>query len=171
MTSDLSIMKGLKNKSEESFRVLYDKYFRLVYYQAYLVLHSKEDSEDVTQDVFFKFYTKIDGLPMDLNIKSYVALMAKNSAIDLYRKNQKKEVLIDPDSIPEPEDSSLLLDSFNGILEKDESIIITLRLNFNYSFKEIALDLHQTVNTVQAKYYKGIKKIRKSYLKGVNDEK
>lgn len=108
---------------------------------------------------------------MDLNIKSYVALMAKNSAIDLYRKNQKKEVLIDPDSIPEPEDSSLLLDSFNGILEKDESIIVTLRLNFNYSFKEIALDLHQTVNTVQAKYYKGIKKIRKSYLKGVNDEK
>ena len=42
MTSDLSIMKGLKNKSEESFRILYDKYFRLVYYQAYLILHSKE---------------------------------------------------------------------------------------------------------------------------------
>ena len=51
MTSDLSIMKGLKNKSEESFRVLYDKYFRLVYYQAYLVLHSKEDSEDVVDDI------------------------------------------------------------------------------------------------------------------------
>lgn len=166
MTSDLSIMKGLKNKSEESFRILYDKYFRLVYYQAYLILHSKEDSEDVSQDVFYKFYTKIDVLPIDLNIKSYIALMSKNMAIDLYRQNQKKQFLSDPDSISEPEDNSPLLDSFNGILEKEESLIITLRLNFNYSFKEIALDLHQSVNSIQAKYYKGIKKIRKAYLRG-----
>ena len=93
MTSDLSIMKGLKNKSEESFRILYDKYFRLVYYQAYLILHSKEDSEDVTQDVFFKFYTKIDELPMDLNIKSYVALMLRIALLIYIERIRRKKFL------------------------------------------------------------------------------
>lgn len=165
MNSDVAIMKGLKNKSEASFRKLYDKYFRLVYYQAYLILHSKEDSEDVSQDVFIKFYNKVDELPNDLNIKSYIALMAKNTAIDQYRKNQKESVTLDPEEIGNEDDSSTLLDSFNGILEKDESIILTLKLNFNYSFKEIALDLNQTINVVQAKYYKGIKKIKEFYFK------
>lgn len=163
MIDDYKLMKSLKKKTEKSFKTLYDNYYRLVYYQAYLVLKNNEDSEDVTQQVFIRFFNKIDELPLDLNIKAYLVKLSNNAAIDLYRKNKKEISIENVDEIASDDDTKNMLLNFNGLLEEDENKILILRLNFDYSFNEISLEMNERIGTIQSKYYKALKKIKKYY--------
>jgi len=163
MIDDYKLMKSLKKKTEKSFKILYDNYYRLVYYQAYLVLKNNEDSEDVAQQVFIRFFNKIDELPLDLNIKAYLVKLSNNAAIDLYRKNKKEISIENVDEIASDDDTKNMLLNFNGLLEEDENKILILRLNFDYSFNEISLEMNETIGTIQSKYYKALKKIKKYY--------
>lgn len=163
MIDDSKLMKNLKKKTEKSFKVLYDNYYRLVYYQAYLVLKNKEDSEDIAQQVFIRFFNKIDELPLDLNIKAYLVKLSHNAAIDLYRKNKKEVSIENVEEIGYEDNIKDMLLNFNGILDKDENRILILRLNFDYSFNEISLEMNETIGTIQSKYYKALSKIKKYY--------
>ena len=162
MEKDYELMVDLKSKTESSFKKLYDKYYRLIYYKAYLVLKNIEDSEDTAQKVFINFFNKIDELPLDLDIKNYLSKMASNQSIDQYRKNKKLDVPIDGKLVPSSDKNDLLI-NFNGLLDEKENNILILKINFDYSFNEIANELNETIGQVQSTYYKALKKIKTFY--------
>ncbi len=166
MLEDYKLIKELKKKTQSSFKSLYDKYYRLVYYQAYLILKNKEDSEDVSQNVFIKFFNKIDEIDDKTNLKNYLAKMANNMAIDQFRKNKIIDTPVDGELIADTSNENDLLLNFNGLLEEDENRILILRLNFDYSFKEISEEMNQTIGTIQSKYYKALEKVKAYYKKG-----
>ena len=85
-----SIFTNLRIDKEKSFNELYEKYSKLIYNIAFSILKSRENSEDVMQNVFSKIY-KLDNekLPSD-NEASWLYSITKNEAIN-YMKKLKKE--------------------------------------------------------------------------------
>lgn len=165
--SDLDLLKLLKTKSQEAFKTLYYQYYKLVFFQAYMILKNKEDSEDVSQMTFIKFWDNIDQLDEDTSIKRYISVIARNKALDLYRQKSNRKEINDEEllnNIPSHDSNSLELAlSFNKALTQEESKIVALKIYFDYSFKEIGEEMSLTLGQVQAKYYNALEKLKPLY--------
>lgn len=172
MANDKKIIKELKLHKSSAFFNIYEKYKNLVYYQAYLILNNKEDAEDISQNVFLKFMNNVDNMDNDSNIKQLLSTISKNEAIDLYRKKSKNntisidDVLINTMESKDNKESDIyVISTLNYVLEKSEAQIMTFKIVFDYSFKEIAEEFNLSIGKVQATYYSCLKKL-KAYYKG-----
>ena len=52
--SDLNLLHGLKEGKRECYEALYHRYAQPIYRFIYAMVHQKEASEDLVQEVFFK---------------------------------------------------------------------------------------------------------------------
>ncbi|MCQ2771902.1 MAG: sigma-70 family RNA polymerase sigma factor [Bacilli bacterium] len=170
MSKDYRLIKNCKAGSEKAFDEIYYSYYRLVFYQAYQVLNNKDDAEDVMQNTFIKFMRGINDIDDNSNLKQLLSTIAKNLAIDEYRRKEnisnKTTYIENVDSIGSVSDrysESEILISLRGTLEKDEAKVFVLKVVYDYTFKEIAEDLNVTLNVVEAKYYKALKKVKAYY--------
>lgn len=170
MSSEVKLIKELKNNSAKAFKQVYHQYYKLVYYHAYSILNNKEDAEDVMQNTFIKLMKNIDAIDNDSNLKHLLSRISKNEAIDLYRKKVNRKEIFDDNLVMSIKDDNNYADfdliiSLNNVLENDEAKILSLKIVYDYSFIEIAKELNQTIGVIQAKYYKAIEKL-KIYYKG-----
>lgn len=161
-----SIFTNLRIDKEKSFNELYEKYSKLIYNIAFSILKSRENSEDVMQNVFSKIY-KLDNekLPSD-NEASWLYSITKNEAIN-YMKKLKKEVSIEDIDYVQYDDKDLEniidKDSYEKImdkLDKTEKEIVSLKIIGNMKFKDIAQLLDMPIGTVQWKYYTALHSLK-----------
>jgi RNA polymerase sigma-70 factor (ECF subfamily) len=72
-------------------------------------VRSREDAEDILQNVFIKIYSNIDKLTEDLKLKNWIFTITRNTIIDYYRANANKKTLAVNEGITneisEPEES------------------------------------------------------------------
>jgi RNA polymerase sigma-70 factor (ECF subfamily) len=89
-----TFLAGIQNGDRGSFQALYDKYRGLVFATVIQVLHSPEDSEDVTQDIFTQFWSR-SGLynSQKGRFSSWLTTLAKNRAIDRIRSRDRRSKL------------------------------------------------------------------------------
>ena len=98
-----TILKRLQSGEKEAFSEVYDIYAVRIFRFVYLKTGSKETAEDLTSEVFFKFWKYIElknevgngKFVMNNGFSSFIYRIARNLIIDYYRK--KKEYLIDID--------------------------------------------------------------------------
>lgn len=161
-----SIFTNLRIDKEKSFNELYEKYSKLIYNIAFSILKSRENSEDVMQNVFSKIY-KLDNekLPSD-NEASWLYSITKNEAIN-YMKKLKKEVSIEDIDYVQYDDKDLEniidKDSYEKImdkLDKTEKEIVSLKIIGNMKFMDIAQLLDMPMGTVQWKYYTALHSLK-----------
>lgn len=161
-----SIFTNLKIDKEKSFNELYEKYSKLIYNIAFSILKSRENSEDVMQNVFSKIY-KLDNekLPSD-NEASWLYSITKNETIN-YMKKLKKEVSIEDIDYVQYDDKDLEniidKDSYEKImdkLDKTEKEIVSLKIIGNMKFRDIAQLLDMPMGTVQWKYYTALHSLK-----------
>jgi len=73
-------------------------------------VRSREDAEDILQDVFIKISANLDKLTEDVKLKNWIYTITRNAIIDYYRINaNKKKVAVNEqisDDILEPEEDS-----------------------------------------------------------------
>jgi RNA polymerase sigma-70 factor, ECF subfamily len=70
-------------------------------------VRSREDAEDILQNVFVKISTGLDKLNDDVKLKNWIHAITRNAIIDYYRLNANKKITINVeigDDIFEPED-------------------------------------------------------------------
>ena len=93
MSSDSKIIKKLKNRSSSTFEKVYYQYKNLIFYHAYSIVNNKEDADDITQNTFIKLMKNIDAIDDNSSLKALLSKIAKNEAIDVYRRNaNRKEI-------------------------------------------------------------------------------
>ena len=78
----LKVIEG----NHEAFAQLYDMYAERIYYFALRFMISKEDAENITQEVFVKVWETRDRLDVNLSLSSYLFTIAKNTIFNLHRK-------------------------------------------------------------------------------------
>ena len=169
------LIEKLKQGKSEYFNKFYDETKSSVFYVIRKILNNKAQIEDVMQETYIKFIYSLHKINENQNPYYYLLQIAKNKAIDEYRKN-KKIVLSNYCEETETENCynfSLdfpLLDCCKKNLSVDEFKILELTVILGYKRVEVAKMLQQPISTVNWKYNKILKKIKTLYLE-VYDEK
>ncbi len=163
---------------EKEFEIIYKKFSKDVYSYLLFLSLSREEAEDILQDVFIKFWKLFDRLKNLENIKAYLLKMARNRLIDLKRREKNikfvelNEEIFDIKS-EDPADKIKKIEFVKKILEnleEEEREIIILRFYENLKFREISEILSINENTLRVKYLRILEKIRK-YVYNYNYEK
>lgn len=84
----------LSNNHDE-FRRIYDKYFQNIYKYVFLYVKKPQDSADIVQDVFLKFYISKKEFKGDENIKAWLLVCAYNASMDYFRSKLRKNLSLD----------------------------------------------------------------------------
>lgn len=150
-----------------NFENFYAKYRSLIYAIAFSILKNKEDSDDVTQKVFVKIWN-IDKNKLPIcNESNWIYSVTKNESINHIRSKKTECRIQDIYHIGTEDceiDNVIERETFNKIIEKlkqTEKEIISLRIIGNLSFQEISKLLNLSIGTVEWKYYKSIKELRR----------
>jgi len=88
MNDTEKLIKKIKQGSQESFRELVDAYKEMVFRICYGFVKSKEDAEDITQDVFFAIYKNIKGFKIESKISTWIYRIAVNLSLNHIRRRK-----------------------------------------------------------------------------------
>lgn len=157
-------LKEFNKGNMDAFSQIYEELKTPIYTIIYRILYDRPMSEDVMQEVFIKLYNKPPSLQIE-NPRAYIFQMARNLAIDNKRKLKESEPLSHKTesngiSIEYSVNTRLDLESALKNLELDDREIVTLHLNANLKFREIAKVIDKPMGTVLWKYQKSIKMLR-----------
>lgn len=150
------------------FTSIYDDFFDDVYRYVYVKVGNKWDAEDIVSETFRKAFEKLPLLKDDTNPKAWLMTIARNTVIDYYRK--KKNLLIgdemdfyfNPLPFEDPFDESSEVECLKKSLHhlsKEDLEVINLRYFAELKFKDIAMVLKKTEDSLRVKSNRITKKI------------
>jgi RNA polymerase sigma-70 factor (ECF subfamily) len=84
-TADQELLARLKSGDEGALADLADAYSSKIYQLAFRYLRNKEDAEEITQDVLFKVYRKVDAFRGDAQLSSWIYRITFNAAMSRLR--------------------------------------------------------------------------------------
>ena len=161
--------KSINKQFEEIFDEYSDVIFRLCLFKT----SDKEVAQDLTQDVFTKFYQYIHENELPKNVKSFLYQMARNKVIDQYRKhttdsldNLEESGMQFTEQIGNSVEAETLTDyriAIETIQKLDEKYrdVLYMRLVEEYGVSEIAKHLDITPANVSVRLNRGKKELTK----------
>ncbi len=167
----------------QTYSRIYDQHRRGVYAAAFRIAGNEAQAEDVVQDVFIKVWRK----PASFDAKrgelgSYLKLMARSRALDLWREGQsagrandrlKVAVAIDsgrsddrPDQIAERVDSTTAVVAALKRLPANQREAVVLAYFGGLSADEIARRVAVPLGTAKSRIRLGLTKLREEFGEG-----
>lgn len=80
----------LQNGSEFAFETIYKLYYDKLIHISKNYLNSKENAEEITQNVFLKLWQNIDGLAELDNVSGYLFTLTKNACLNFLKHEKIK---------------------------------------------------------------------------------
>lgn len=165
---------GLKAGEIHSFNHLFNFYGKRIYYFALGYLKSKDEAEEVVQEVFFKIWQNRQQLNPELSFKAYLFKIAYNYIQQAFIKVQKEQAYkheLIQSSIHFSTEMEERLD-YHSLLQLTERIIDTLpprqkevlllKRKENMSMKEISELLDISPKTAENHLTQALKKIKEA---------
>lgn len=165
----LCYLAMIETEEERSkFEKIYIQYRRLMYTVTFRVLNNSEDAEDAVHTAFIRIAKNIEIINDDVgSLTGLMITMARNTAIDIYRKRSKQATVELMDNIEAP-NTETNLDESAGCLEKlpeRQKTILLLKYHYGYNNDEIAKLLDITPANVAKIVYRAKVKLREYYEK------
>ena len=88
--TDREIIFQIIQGDRNLFRTLVERYQPLVFRTCMGFLHNKEDSDDLTQEVFIQAYQTLSGFKGDAAFSTWIYRIAVNASLNKTRKSSKK---------------------------------------------------------------------------------
>jgi RNA polymerase sigma-70 factor (ECF subfamily) len=175
------VVQAIEGK-DKAFERLFDMFqkdvFRMIYYRT----RSKQDAEDLTQEIFIRAYKKISGLKEAGRFRTWLFSIAVNRVRDFYRKQRienlfslsttEDDTLAGPSThnldIPAPLENLLRLDFWKQVekflshLSKMEKEVFLLRFFDQLTLTEISQVLTKSESTVKTHLYRALVKFKKA---------
>lgn len=167
--NDTELSEGLFLKDKKAFDLIYEKYWKRLYYYAFKIFGDKVVCEDVIQEVFIKLWEKASERKIE-NLEGYLFRAVKFQISNAIR-NQKDfkpfenfltqlPTDLSADSILElKETSELILQSVESLPEKCREVY-KLSREEQLTNNQIADQMNISVRTVEAHIYKALKSIK-----------
>ena len=170
MEDDSQYVKQVQAGSAEAFGILYDRYLDKIYRFIYYKTFNKETAEDLTSEVFHKALVKITSFDLDKgSFSTWLYQIARNRVIDYYRTAKSVVPLQDVFDMGVDERTPETLDAVANLGEVKEYLqtlsakqreIITLRVWEEKSYREIALLIGGSEDSVKMAFSRSIKELR-----------
>lgn len=154
-------MQNVIENKEQNFEIFYKECKDYAFKIAFCIIKNKEDSEDIVQNLFLKIYKSPKEKLPTKNEASWLYSVVKNETLN-YIKQKRKDINIDDLQIYKDDEgiSNLINEaSYKELMKKlnsEEELIVKLKTESNFTFKEIAKILGKNENTVKWKYYSAI---------------
>ena len=90
--TERELMQRCVEGDRQAFATLYSHYAPLLYKAVYpLTNKSKEDTEEIIQELFVKIWDRRDNMLTIQSFRPFIFRLARNRVIDWYRKNESKK--------------------------------------------------------------------------------
>ncbi len=155
-----SLVEQARQGSRAAFGQLYQQYSRMVH-GLLLARVPHSEVEDMVQDVFLAALRRLQSLRDERAFGGWLAMIARNQAIDYHRRTPKITELKDhmlTEKPPEPE-ALAVLDTIRGLPDAYRETLI-LRLVEGLSGPEIALQTGLSPDSVRVNLHRGMKILR-----------
>ncbi|MBN2504602.1 MAG: RNA polymerase sigma factor [Bacilli bacterium] len=156
----------LKQKDNAAFAEVYEQTKYGVFSVIIAIVRNKADAEDLMQETYIKMLKNINSYQKGRNFNAWLMQIAKNLAIDHYRK-YSREQLMDPqdqmyvfDNEQSEQPSDLQITDMIKTLEEDEKQIVLMHIVGNTKFKDIATTIDKPLGTVLWLYNRALKKLK-----------
>jgi len=155
-----SLVEQARDGSRVAFGQLYQQYSRMVH-GLLLARVPHSEVEDMVHDVFLLALRRLQSLRDEKAFGGWLAMIARNQAIDYHRKAPKvtelKENMLQ-EKPPEPE-ALAVLDTIRGLPDAYRDTLI-LRLVEGLSGPEIAMQTGLSPDSVRVNLHRGMKMLR-----------
>lgn len=94
LTDELELLRRTAEGNREAFSLLYTHYYPGLYRFVLFVVDSREDAEEIIQDVFLKVWLKKETLIGIRSFDNYLFRMAKNRVFDAARQSRTRLKLL-----------------------------------------------------------------------------
>ncbi len=175
--TDQDIILKIRKGDTASFRLLVERYQHMIYTSACKLLKSKEDAEEVAQDIFLKAFTSIKDFRGDAKFSTWLYKIAYHKCLDHLKK--KKGVAtssidgMEGNFQPGYNDSGLeklerlerkqLIKETIDELPADDGWIITMFYLDELSLKEIAKITGRSPNSVKVRLFRARERLLKLF--------
>ncbi len=167
------LLQRILDGETDLFSHFVERYSNLIFSLIVRVIISKEDAEELTQDVFLKAFQKLHSFKGNCSFSTWLYRIAYNSAVSATRKKkfnflptEESQIENVPDSAVDEflsrEDDEVLLQHLENALCKlntEDRLLITLFYYLDKSVSEISDILEITVENVKVKLYRVRKKL------------
>lgn len=190
MQEESLLIEKIKNGDDDAMEAIVKKYKKKIYYLAYDLTNNSEDAEDLTQEVFFKAYSRIASFKGESTFGTWLYRITFNHYLD---KRKKKSYLMNKkaEQIQELSDETSGLSEHNpGRKYQDKQIsehvysalknitprekcVFVLRHYNDHQIKEISEMMDISEGTVKSLLFRAVKKLQKelAYYIDINPAK
>ncbi|EQB88053.1 RNA polymerase sigma-70 factor (ECF subfamily) [Clostridium punense] len=172
MVTDETLIEKVLAGECQAFEILIKKHQGVIYNYLYKITLSKEDAEDITQEVFIKAYNKLYTFERKANFSTWLFKIAVNTLNDNFKKKkvfelEKEEAMMSikcsERDIPEEalslkEKKLEVLKLLEGLTLEQKNAII-LKYVRGFSYKEIGKVLGVSEESAKMKVYRARKKL------------
>ena len=172
MAPDLAMVTALKAGDQGAVAQLYDRYSSVVYAVALRVLGDTGAAEDVLQEVFLQLWRNPGAFDAARgSLGSWLAVIARNRAIDFLRKRKPETDLEDvivsvaPDLAREA-DRSRAADKIRGVLGSmppPQRTVLEMAYFEGMSHSELAGKTGEPLGTIKTRIRAGLITLRKAF--------
>ena len=168
--SDESLISQALNGDQRAWQQLVNRYQSALYYFGLRLLGSKEDANDLLQDVLMVLCRNLGQYRGDSSFKSWLFGIANYRAMDMLRKRKPSD---DDNTLAEmatdtPEMATQLADLQQQqqvrqqlrSLPVEQRLVLELKFYQQFTFDEIASQLAISSNTVKSRFYAALDKLR-----------
>lgn len=85
----------IETRNKDEFSRVYEKFFETIYKVTFLLMKNQQDTADIVQDVFYKFYVNLKEFNDDEHIKAWLLTCSRNACMDFFRSKHRKTTDID----------------------------------------------------------------------------
>lgn len=160
-TDEQLISDYLKKGDEESLEILIKRYLKPIYSFAFRFSEDRQAAEDIAQEVFIKTWRHLKKFDRKRKFKTWIFAIAKNTCFD-WQKKKKTLPLFFAENVRES--SPVINESLDRILVKlspKYRLVLFLRYNDHFTFREIAESLEESIDTVKTRHRRAIAILRK----------
>ena len=148
---------GVERETERVLLENYDKYYRL----AYSYMKSEQDTLDVVQESAYKAIRDCGQVKEQRYIGTWLYRIVVNTALDALRRRGREVALEEwQENSWQPSYAGLELWEILERLDEKERTVVVLRYFHDLKLEDIAGILGENVNTVKARLYRTLKKMR-----------
>ena len=178
--SDQEFISSYLNGDSESLEILIQNYIKPIYSFVYRYTGNSQDAEDITQETFVKAWRHLKGFDQKKSFKIWIFQIAKNTAIDFLKKkktipfsefenedgeNMITETLADPSPLPqellEKAGMAHILHSAMEKLSPKYRMVLFLRYNDHFNFREISESLGEPLHTITSRHRRALIQLKK----------
>lgn len=180
---DTEIIEQLKQGNGKAFRRLVENYQKLVVNTCYGMVHSREDAEDIAQDVFVEVYRNVDSFRADAKLSTWLYRIAVNRSLNHIRDNKKHKwfqsfesevgdknrqlLQLESSKADQPEydlenkQRAILLHEAINTLPDNQRVAFTLSKYEELSYQEISEVMEMSVSSVESLLFRAKKNLQK----------